>query len=76
MKFSRTLSNNELFAKQSTPYVYPLFKAHKLSMLELLNVSPDDVHIKIPSRLGMSSCQLSRAQIWLGHLLTPIHILW
>ena len=78
MKFTRTLPNNELFAKQSTPYVYPLFKAHKLSMLELLNVSPDDVHIKIPSRLivGMSSCQLSRAQIWLEHLLTPLSIFY
>ena len=44
----------------------------------MLNVSPDDVHIKIPSRLvvGMSSCQLGRAQIWLGHLLTPLSIFY
>lgn len=74
MKFTRTLCNSELFAKQRTPYVYPLFKAHKLSMVDLLNIPPDAVHSDIPSRLvvGMSSCQLSRVQTWIEHLLTPL----
>ena len=43
-------------------------------MSDLLKVCPNDVHIKVPSRLvvGMASCQLSRVQIWLEHFLTPL----
>ena len=78
IKFTRALNNSELFAKQTTPYVYPLFKAHKLPKLELLRIPPNEVAARIPSRLvvGMSSCQLSRAQIWLEHLLTPLSIIY
>ena len=34
---------------------------------------PDEVHEKIPARLvvGMKSCQLTRVQSWLEHMLTP-----
>ena len=73
-KFTRTLNTTELFVKQTTPYVYPLFKAHKLAKSDLLVIPTDEVHSRIPSRLvvGMASCQLSRIQIWLEHLLTPL----
>ena len=74
LKFTRVTSSNELFAKQVTPYVYPLFKAHKLSMDELLQIKPNDVHLALPSRLvvGMRSCQLSRVQLWLENFLSPL----
>ena len=77
-KFTRALTNSELFAKQTTPYVYPLFKAHKISKSELLRIPPEEVHSRIPSRLvvGMASCQLSRIQIWLEHLLTQLSKLY
>ena len=73
-KLTQVISQKELFAEQETPYVYPLFKAHKLSKSTLLSVKPEEVHEKIPSRLvvGMQNCQLSRVQKWLEHLLTPI----
>ena len=76
LKFTKALSNKELFCKQSTPYIYPLFKAHKLTLDELINVSPDEVNLKIPSRLvvGMGSCQLSRVQIWLEKFLSPLSV--
>ena len=53
-----------------------MFKAHKVPKLELLRIPPNEVAARIPSRLvvGMSSCQLSRTQIWLEHLLTPLSI--
>jgi hypothetical protein len=73
VKFTRATDSNELFAQQRTPYVYPLLKAHKLSLSDLQKVKPDEVHEKIPARLvvGMASCQLMRVQSWLEHLLTP-----
>ena len=73
-KFTRALDSNELFSEQRTPYVYPLLKAHKLSIDEIKQVKPDEVHQKIPARLvvGMSSCQLSRVQSWLEAFLTPL----
>jgi hypothetical protein len=73
-KFTRALDSNELFSEQRTPYVYPLLKAHKLSLDEIKQVKPDEVHEKIPARLvvGMSSCQLSRIQSWLEGFLTPL----
>ena len=76
LKFTKVLSNKELFAKQVTPYVYPLLKAHKLPHNTLLTVQPDDVHLKIPTRLvvGMQMCQLSRVQIWLENLLKPLSL--
>ena len=75
-KFTKALSNKELFCKQTTPYIYPLFKAHKLTLDELINVLPNEVHLKIPSRLvvGMGSCQLSRVQIWLEKFLNPLSV--
>ena len=78
IKYTRTINNIELFAKQTTPYVYPLYKAHKLSKAELFMIPPEEVHTAIPSRLvvGMASCQLSRIQIWLEHLLTPLSKLY
>ena len=78
IKFTQALSNKELFCKQSTPYVYPLFKAHKLTMDELVNILPDDVLKKIPYRLvvGMGSCQLNRVQIWLENFLNPLSVLY
>ena len=78
LKFTQALSNKELFYRQCTPYIYPLFKAHKLTMDELLNVLPYEVHSKIPSRLvvGMGSCQLSRVQIWLESFLNPLSVMY
>ena len=60
------------------PYVYPLYKAHKLPKAELLVIPPEEVSTRIPSRLvvGMASCQLSRIQIWLEHLLAPLSKLY
>ena len=74
LKFTRAIDHNELFAKQKTPYVYPLFKLHKLSIETILQIKPEEVAEKIPSRLvvGMSCCQLSRVQSWLESFLTPI----
>ena len=74
LKFTRIIANAELFSKQGTPYVYPLFKVHKLPMQELLQISANEVSDKIPSRLvvGMSNCQLTRVQIWLESFLTPL----
>ena len=41
---------------------------------DLLSINPDEVHKLLPSRLvvGMSSCQLSRAQVWLESFLSPL----
>ena len=74
MKYTRVISSNELFSKQSTPYVYPSFKGHKLTIAELISIDPNNVHCDIPSRLvvGMRNCQLSRIQAWLEHFLTPL----
>ena len=74
IKFTRAIDSNELFSQQKTPYVYPLFKAHKLEFRNLLTIMPAEVATKIPSRLvvGMSSCQLSRIQAWLECFLTPL----
>ena len=74
MKYTRIKENNELFARQSTPYVYPLFKLHKLPMETILQLQPNEVAEKVPSRLvvGMTNCQLSRVQCWLETFLTPL----
>ena len=74
LKFTRIISNAELFTKQSTPYIYPSFKVHKLSIQQLKEISANEVAEKIPSRLvvGMGNCQLTRVQIWLEHFLTPL----
>ena len=76
LKYTHIQANTELFAKQTTPYVYPLFKVHKIAIEELINIKPMDVSTQIPSRLvaGMSSCQLTRIQIWLEQLLSPLAI--
>ena len=73
IKFTRATDSNELFAQQKTPYIYPLLKAHKVPLEELKQVKPEEVYEKIPARLvvGMGSCQLSRIQSWLEHMLTP-----
>ena len=73
MKFTHATDSNVLFAEQKTPYIYPLLKAHKLSLTELKQIKPEDVHERIPARLvvGMGQCQLSRLQAWLENLLTP-----
>ena len=72
LKFTRATNSNELFSQQPTPYVYPLLKAHKLTMEQLLE--PNEVCEKIPSRLvvGMGNCQMTRVQAWLEHFLTPL----
>ena len=77
-KFSRVVVSAELFAKQDTPYVYPLFKVHKVPIEQLAQISANEVAVKIPSRLvvGMANCQLSRVQIWLEHFLTPLSKLY
>ena len=77
-KDTRAIDSNECFVKQPTPYVYPLLKAHKLSIEELKNVKPDEVSQKIPARLvvGMSCCQMSRVQAWLEAFLTPLSKLY
>ena len=74
IKYTRAINNNELFVKQSTAYVYPLFKCHKIPFKDLLTIEHNNVNNKIPSRLvvGMGSCQLSRIQSWLEHFLTPL----
>ena len=43
-------------------------------MDEIINIRPNEVHEKIPSRVvvGMSSCQLTLVQSWLEHFLTPL----
>ena len=73
IKFTHATDSNELFSQQRTPYVYPLLKAHKIPLEELRNIKPEEVHTKIPARLvvGMASCQMSRVQSWVEHLLTP-----
>ena len=73
IKFTRATDSNELFTQQKTPYIYPLLKAHKVSLEELRRIKPEEVHEKIPARLvvGMGSCQLSRVQSWLENFLTP-----
>ena len=38
IKFTRALDSNELFSEQRTPYVYPLLKAHKLSIDEIKQI--------------------------------------
>ena len=78
IKFTQVISQRELFAEQKTPYVYPLYKAHKLTRSDLLNISSEEVHEKIPSRLvvGMQNCQLSRVQKWLENFLTPLSKLY
>ena len=78
MKFTQVVSQKELFCQQSTPYVYPLYKAHKLPKEILLQVDPGEVHQVIPSRLvvGMGNCQLSRVQKWLESFLTPLSKLY
>ena len=78
LKFTRVIANAELFTKQSTPYVYPLFKVHKLSIQQLTQIASHEVATKIPSRLvaGMGNCQLGRVQIWLEHFLTPLSKLY
>ena len=78
MKYTRMLSNIESFCQQKTPYVYPLFKVHKMSIDELLQINPNHVATEIESRLvvGMSSCQLTRTQVWLEHLLTLLAIFY
>ena len=74
IKYTHVIEHKELFAKQVTPYVYPLFKAHKLPLADVLNIKPTDIATSLPSRLvvSMKSCQLSRIQIWLEHWLTPL----
>ena len=74
LKYTRATDMNELFTKQKTPYIYPLLKAHKLSMAEIVKIKPDEVCDKIPARLvvGMSSCQMSRVQKWLETFLSPL----
>ena len=78
IKYTHILSTRELFCKQRIPYVYPLFKVHKMSIGEFLKIHPNDVASKIESRLvaGMSSCQLTCIQIWLEYLLTPLAIFY
>ena len=43
-------------------------------MEQLLEVKPNEVCEKIPSRLvvGMGNCQMTRVQAWLEHFLTPL----
>ena len=76
IKFTRVINNSELFTEQNTPYVYPLFKVHKLTIEELVGIAANEVSTRIPSRLvvGMGACQLSRVQIWLEHFLSPLAI--
>ena len=65
-----------MFAKQPIPYVYPLFKLHKVPVLQILHLQPDEIAETIPSRLvvGMSNCQLTKVQCWLETFLTPLAI--
>ena len=74
VKYTRATDSNELFAKQKTPYVYPLFKLHKIPFENLSQIAATQVAEKIPSRLvvGMASCQMYRVQAWLEHFLTPL----
>ena len=78
LKFTKVLSSKELFSKQDTPYVYPLLKAHKVALNDIVCTEPERVHEKVPARLvvGMQRCQLSRTQIWLENLLQPLSKLY
>ena len=51
-----------------------MFKVHKISIEQLIQIAANEVANKIPSRLvvGMGNCQLSRVQIWLEHFLNPL----
>ena len=74
VRFTHATDSKELFAQQRTPYVYPLLKAHKLTLADLQSTEPHKVHMKIPSRLviRMGLCQMLRKQSWLEHMLTPL----
>ena len=74
LKYTRAIDTNEYFSKQDTPYIYPLLKAHKLTLDELKVIKPEEVYEKKTARLviGMSSCQMSRVQAWLESFLTPL----
>ena len=76
IKYTKVLDSKELFSKQRSPYVYPLFKAHKITLEDLLKVSAENVATEIPSRLvvGMACCQMFRIQCWLEGFLTPLAI--
>ena len=65
VKFSRVINNSELFPKQSTPYVYPLFKVHTLPIEELNTIANNEVWSDIPSRsvVGTGDCRLGRVQV-------------
>ena len=78
IKYTKAIDSNELFARQKTPYVYPLFKAHKIAFEDLLKVLAEHVATEIPSRLvvGMACCQMFRIQCWLECFLTPLAILY
>ena len=56
--------------------MYPLFKAHKIALADLLKILPEHVATEIPSRLvvRMKCCQMFRIQCWLECFLTPLAI--
>ena len=76
LKWTTVKDTTELFCEQPIPYVYPLFKAHKMPLDDLRSITSSEVHSKLPSRLvvGMGNCQMSRVQCWLEHLLTPLSV--
>ena len=76
MKFANVLWIKELFSKQVTLYVYPLIKAYKITINELLKIKPDEIHSKLLSRLVVStgSCQMNREQVSLENFLGPLSI--
>ena len=76
IKYTKAIDSNELFSKQKTPYVYPLFKAHKIALADFLKILPEHVATEIPSRLvvGMKCCQMFRIQYWLECFITPLAI--
>ena len=51
VKFTRAIGSNERFVKQNVPYVYPLFKLHKIALNEVSNIQPEEVSEKIQGLL-------------------------
>ena len=78
-KLTHIVSQKEIFAQQRTPYVYPLFKAHKLPLKDILQSKPEEVHKIIPSRLvvGMTNCQnVKSATIFRKHPYSTFKDVW
>ena len=76
IKYKKAIDSNELFVKQKTLHVYPLFNAHKIPFVDILKVLPEHVATEILARfvVGMVCCQMYRLQCWLECFLPTLAI--